>query len=531
MMLEWFFLNVVPLNARRVMSPSLGMIRSFLFAVVLLGLSSQVFAAGAWCTSPYIQVAGQGVGVAETGEFQIQSLSIGEPFTDCSTRTLTVVIKVNTLDPGNTGRVTPPVNTEWEAEFYVPHNLLTPDPGTDQVIFVSWDTETVPSGEFNYGFFDTNVTMIGPIQTGARYTSQCSPISSPCPATGTVTPDGTITINLDMTSPLSFKDVTGNLRFTMSALPPGWQLSQIAGNTWVCACAVGNGTPVNVSATFASQNYTIQGNGSCSSPPIAALVASPTSGAAPLTVNFDASGSVIPAGGCGTIRNYIFNFGDGTQITQSSPTTAHIYTGTATYPARVRVTNTVGLTSTNNAEVDITVSSEPPPPLSIVSRVTHAGAGDFDIALPQPPSARGIECRSTGGNYKMVFTFSNNLVGVASASLTTGTGGVASSAIGPNPNQYTVNLTGVANQQYITVILNNVIDSTGATGNVTGTMGVLIGDVNATGRVDAADVSMVRQQTLQPITNSSFREDVNASGRIDAADVSIVRQQTLTSLP
>jgi hypothetical protein len=62
-------------------------------------------------------------------------------------------------------------------------------------------------------------------------------------------------------------------------------------------------------------------------------------------------------------------------------------------------------------------------------------------------------------------------------------------------------------------------------------MGVLVGDVNASGRVDAADVSLVRQQTLQPIDSTNFREDVNTSGRIDAADVSIVRQQTLTSLP
>jgi hypothetical protein len=62
-------------------------------------------------------------------------------------------------------------------------------------------------------------------------------------------------------------------------------------------------------------------------------------------------------------------------------------------------------------------------------------------------------------------------------------------------------------------------------------MGVLIGDVNASGRVDAADVSSVRQQTLQNVDGSNFREDINASGRIDAADVSIARQQTLTSLP
>ena len=34
-------------------------------------------------------------------------------------------------------------------------------------------------------------------------------------------------------------------------------------------------------------------------------------------------------------------------------------------------------------------------------------------------------------------------------------------------------------------------------------MGVLLGDVNASARVDAGDVSLVRQQTLQTITTSN----------------------------
>jgi hypothetical protein len=175
----------------------------------------------------------------------------------------------------------------------------------------------------------------------------------------------------------------------------------------------------------------------------------------------------------------------------------------------------------------------PAPVLSgVVSRKMHGGAGSFDIDLPViGPS--GIECRTGGptNDYIMIFTFSKNLSVVGSASVTSGTGSVSSSGIGPNPNQYTVSLTGVTNAQYISVTLTGVIDSAGDVGNFSGTLGVLIGDVNRSGRVDAADVSLVRQQTLQPVTASNFREDVNASGRIDAADVSVVRQQTLTSLP
>jgi hypothetical protein len=171
---------------------------------------------------------------------------------------------------------------------------------------------------------------------------------------------------------------------------------------------------------------------------------------------------------------------------------------------------------------------------SVVSRKTHGSAGTFDVNLPLT-GPLGIECRSggTNGDYTLVFTFANTLASVAGASVTSGTGSVSSSNIdSSDAHNYIVNLTGVTNAQVIAVSLSKVTDSAGnASSAVSASMGVLIGDVNASGRVDAADVSLVRQQTLQPVTASNFREDINASGRIDAADVSITRQQTLTSLP
>ncbi len=179
----------------------------------------------------------------------------------------------------------------------------------------------------------------------------------------------------------------------------------------------------------------------------------------------------------------------------------------------------------------------PPPPVQltgVVSRKTHGSAGDFDIDLPLTGSP-GIECRGGGatGDYTLVFSFANPLTNVGEASVTSGTGSVASKTIDTtDAHNYIVNLTGVTNVQVITVGLSNVTDSVGNFSDIVSlSMGILLGDVNASGRVDAADVSLVRQQTLQPITSSNFREDINASGRIDAADVSIARQQTLTSLP
>jgi hypothetical protein len=165
--------------------------------------------------------------------------------------------------------------------------------------------------------------------------------------------------------------------------------------------------------------------------------------------------------------------------------------------------------------------------------MTHGSAGQFDINLPLS-GTRGVECRSStaNGDYTLIFTFPNTLASVGGANIASGTGTVSGSLIGTDAHEYIVNLTGVTNAQVVTINLSNVHDSAGNFGSaVPASMGVLISDVNASGRVDAADVSLVRQQTLQPVTASNFREDINASGRIDAADVSVARQQTLTSLP
>ena len=174
-----------------------------------------------------------------------------------------------------------------------------------------------------------------------------------------------------------------------------------------------------------------------------------------------------------------------------------------------------------------------PGPISAVSRKTHGSAGTFDVDLPLS-GPRGVECRSGGGatgDHTIIFTFSNNLTAVANASVTCGS--VSSGAIGPNQNQYTVNLTGenACNQQYVTITLTGVVDSSGAAFNAAATMGLLLADVNASGRVDGTDVSLVRQQTLQNANSSNFRTDVDISGRIDSTDVFITRIQNFTVLP
>jgi PKD repeat protein len=489
-------------------------------------VTETAFAAGPQCASPYIQVQDGATPLLPDPNlnYTITSASMGEPFVNCTTKRLTVVMKVGSLAPA------PPPNASWTVDF----NTLNSQ-GQSLTFFVEYSTTINPAGGFNWGFHDT----INDINL-----SQCLPLpGQPCEVTGTAAADGTITMHFVLTNPLTLSGLNGENFGTIGGMgsdpgawKPGKLLSLIRAHTDVFIGAAGTGFSVANSATTGDGEYTVLGNLSCSNPPVAALAANTNSGPAPLTVNFDASGSNIPAGGCGTIASYIFDFGDGQQTTQATPTVPHTYNNPGTYAARVRVVSSVGVTSTNIAEQDITVTSAGPPLLqSVVSRKTHGLSGDFDVVLPQPPAARAIECRSGGvtNAYKLVFTFLNNLTSVASATVSGGAGSVPGNigVIGPNLNQYTVDITGVTNAQTTTVTLGSARDSTGAVGNISAILPVLVGDANSSSRADAGDVTAVRNKTVSTTDATNFRFDVNASGRIDAGDVTATRNVIVNILP
>jgi hypothetical protein len=155
---------------------------------------------------------------------------------------------------------------------------------------------------------------------------------------------------------------------------------------------------------------------------------------------------------------------------------------------------------------------------SAVSRKTQGGAGDFDVSLP------GVECRSGGANgaYTIVFTFTNDVTG-GTASIDSGTGNISGSPVFSGKTA-TVQLTGVANAQNLTVSMNNVTDQYGQTlPSASATVTLLIGDTNASSSVNSQDVSQTKSEAGHAVTGSNFREDVSADGTISSSDVSLVK--------
>jgi hypothetical protein len=165
---------------------------------------------------------------------------------------------------------------------------------------------------------------------------------------------------------------------------------------------------------------------------------------------------------------------------------------------------------------------------SAVSRKAHGGAGTFDINLPLSGEP-GVECRSSGGNHIFVFTFTNNVVS-GSATVTGGEGSAGSPAFAGKT--MTVNLTGVADMQKITVTLSSVTDNFGQvlpTKAVSANM--LIGDTTGNKSVNSSDISQTKAQSGIAVNGTNFREDLTVSGAINSSDISLVKANSGHAVP
>jgi hypothetical protein len=198
---------------------------------------------------------------------------------------------------------------------------------------------------------------------------------------------------------------------------------------------------------------------------------------------------------------------------------------------RMASDSSVGVVGWRIDTLAVTTTDCSPTVQSAVSRKVHGGAGNFDINLPLVPisGAVGIEDRTgaVAGAHQMIVTFPG-AVTLSGVSVTSGTGSATFS--GSGTAVITINLTGVTNAQRLGVTLTNVNNGT-ATGNVFVPMGVLSGDTNGNGSVNAGDVGQTKGQSGAVIGAGNFRTDVNSNGAINAGDVSVVKSRSGTNLP
>jgi uncharacterized protein DUF4394 len=176
--------------------------------------------------------------------------------------------------------------------------------------------------------------------------------------------------------------------------------------------------------------------------------------------------------------------------------------------------------------IDIAVAG-----INVVSRKTHGGAGTFSIPMPLVGQS-GVEDRvgndGIASRHTIVISYPISPVG-ATASVTAHNppGAMGSlSNVSVSGNDLVVDLTGVSNQQVLTVSTSG-----GSVRPLTVPIGFLVGDTNGNRSVNSTDVSQTKLQSGIAISNSNFREDVSVGGSINSSDVSQVKLQSGTALP
>jgi len=162
--------------------------------------------------------------------------------------------------------------------------------------------------------------------------------------------------------------------------------------------------------------------------------------------------------------------------------------------------------------------------LSAASRLTHAGAGTFDVPMPLS-GVSGVEDRSST-TYNAVFTFDG---AVTSGQVTVLSGTATVGTISFTGNSMTAPLTGVTSAEIVTLRVQNINGDGQLHGDVP--FGFLTADVNANRIVDRPDQQQLQTDRGQPVTAANFRDDINLSGVVDRPDVQSVQTNRGHSIP
>ena len=190
--------------------------------------------------------------------------------------------------------------------------------------------------------------------------------------------------------------------------------------------------PMPDSLTYTG-SHTVNANAVCAPNdcPVAALSAAPTSGNAPLNVNFNGTGSSDPNAG-DTIASYTFNFGDGSAAVTcpgsgsctGTGTTSHTYASPGDYNATLTVVDSHGLVSCNTAAEVISVSQA-----GTLTNYALTSSGATAVASSSYP----------GGNYPTASAINGDRNG---GNWGFGTGGWADGTRGLYPDSLEVDFSG-----------------------------------------------------------------------------------------
>lgn len=296
--------------------------------------------------------------------YDIRSLSIAQPYAQNGDYNLIFTLKMQSLS-------TVPPNTTWPINFCSPGVPACTD--TNAAISATnkyYTLRMVTSGSNNAGAAPV-FQLLQPNNNDTTRTTVTLGAGTGYNADGTITFTVAGTdIGLTKTGAGKEKLTSFLVRINNGAVTPDNMPDTV----------VGAGAYSTTVLNFCAPNIA----------PVASLLASVTEGNAPLTVQFDGSGSTDSDAG-DTIASFSFDFGDGSDaVTQSAAKVTHTYSKAGFYPAKLTVTDSRGLISSNVAQKNITAKAGSTTPVISGNGSTSGatsgdtgrfGGGAFGLAL------------------------------------------------------------------------------------------------------------------------------------------------------
>ncbi|MBL8522805.1 MAG: IPT/TIG domain-containing protein [Betaproteobacteria bacterium] len=275
--------------------------------------------------------------------------------------------------------------------------------------------------------------------------------------------------------------------------------------------------------TFSEDTMTLTAPRACLSAtpvPVIALI-SPVSAYAGQSititgVDFAASSTVTIGGVAATVETATT-----TSITVRVPAVA-----TGAQPVVVKANGQTSL------PVEMLIVAAPPMMelLSVQSRKTHGSAGTHAIDIDTATDVDGpvtVEPRARGAGHLIVFRFDGTITSPGTISVEDSLGNGITFQSSFTGQELSIELPDVADNKRVLISLDGVNGSTQAVAAI----GFLMGDVNGSRAVNAADVTAIKARGGQVVDSSNFLFDINASGSITAADILAVRRRVGVSLP
>ncbi len=168
---------------------------------------------------------------------------------------------------------------------------------------------------------------------------------------------------------------------------------------------------------------------------------------------------------------------------------------------------------------------------AVQSRKIQGAAGAVDLPVDTRQGVGGaltVEPRSAGAGHQVVFQFDSTLFSFTGVTVLDEEGAAINSWTVTNSNtEIVVTLAGVPDRKRVTV---RVTDVNSAGFDVIAALGFLVGDVDNSRSVSAADTLQVKSRSGRLVDRSNFTSDVNLSGLVSAADILAVKGRVGSSL-